>query len=183
MRFLLSAPARVFCITAFVVIASCEVANAQSAASPPSTQLEEQKLDTERMKARWAAAGAVVPMVVALLTLGYSVLSLRRTVIAQFVTKAAEIALEGPGPLEAINRAKLLAALFGDMLPADFTKRFADLKPTDFGRVNNPSPAKKELLKLLAEYPSQRTQIIEDWRALFPGDTWIGDIAPPTRTS
>lgn len=173
-----------WCRTVLLAIALSVVAHPQPERMLPE-RTDEQRLETERMKERWAAAAAILPPVVALLALGYVVLSLRKMIAARFVMKAAEVALEGPGPQETINRARLLASMFVDMLPPDFTQRFADQKPTDHGWASHSAmaSAKKELIKLLAEYPGQRAQIIEDWRSLFPADNWVDDIAVPLSTT
>ena len=146
--------------------------------------LEQEKLEVERYKARlersktlWTAMSVVASILVAAGTIVYGAWSLRKTAEANFVTKAAEIALQGPSPWEARNRARTIAALFGDMLPPRFVERFEKTDPSRFGSEGDETiPSKKELIKLLAERPSQRAQILRDWRSVFPGDDWTAKI-------
>lgn len=137
--------------------------------------VEEQKVSVEREKIRWAALSAIVPVVVALGTIIYGVWSLSETAKTQFETKLVEVAMQGPGPIEAINRAKLVSKIFSEYVPKDFDKRLRQINPSDVGN-DNVVDSKKELLRLLADHPADRSAIIATWRSLFPGDQWITDL-------
>jgi hypothetical protein len=140
-------------------------------------EVEREKLFLERTKARWAATSAIVPAVVAFGTIIYGVWSLRETAKTQFETKLVEIAMQGPGPEEAISRAALVGRVFGEYLPTDFESRLAKIDTASLGNSGDPTvPAKKELLKLLADHPANRQAIIASWRALFPGDVWVSSL-------
>lgn len=66
----------------------------------------------------------------------------RRTVVAQFAAKAAELALLGEDSPEIINRATLIA----DLLPRDFKTRLGNLKEKeDIGRIVTKPPWTSEL--------------------------------------
>jgi hypothetical protein len=60
-------------------------------------------------------------LIAAIATLGYSIWSLRETAVTQFETKVAELAMAAPGPSETRNRARVLVAMFGDLLPKVLT--------------------------------------------------------------
>ena len=80
----------------------------------------------------------------------------------------------GEGPPEIINRARLIAQLYGDLLPRDFKTRLGDLTEEDVGRIVTKAPWTSELWKdiveLLAHQPvDRRDQIIKDFISMFPG--------------
>jgi hypothetical protein len=144
-------------------------------------EVEKEKLAVERTKARWAAIAAIVPAVVAFGTISYGVWSLNETAKTQFETKLIEIAMQGQGPIEAINRAGLVAEMFGEYLPKDFVARLNKVDPESLGRLGDPTAAaKKELLKLLADHPTNQQKIITNWEALFPGDHWASALTNPS---
>jgi hypothetical protein len=140
-------------------------------------EVEHEKLKVERYKARWAAIGSIVPLVVALATVGYSLWSLQETARTQFEAKVAELAMAGEGPVEAKNRAKVLAAMFGDLLPHGIDQRLSKVNPEDFGSSVDPDlVSKKEIFAALAAHPADRAKIVSTWRALFPKDGWIDSL-------
>jgi hypothetical protein len=106
-----------------------------------------------------------VPIVAALLALAGTVMAARRTMMAQFAAKAAELALLGEDTTEVINRARLIAQLYENLLPPDFQKRLISLKEKDkkdIGRVVTKAPWTSELWKdvveLLAQQPHRSTR-------------------------
>jgi hypothetical protein len=141
-------------------------------------ELEREKLGVERYKAKWAAIGAIVPMVVALGTICFGIWNLQETAKTQFETKVAELAMVGPGPVEAKNRARWLAAMFRDLLPGDLEHRLNTFDPSNFGSEGgDPTIApKKELFKAIADHPADRKTIIATWIALFPDDKWVKSL-------
>jgi hypothetical protein len=85
----------------------------------------------------------------------------------QFQLKAAEIAFDVRNSREIQPKAAALAQLFPERLPKHFAK---NLDP-DTIRFGPPATdAKLELLKLLAQYPTQRTVILRTWGHMFPTD-------------
>lgn len=137
--------------------------------------LEKDKLRVERFKAWWTGASVLGSVLIAASTFGFGVWSQHQTAQAQFEIKAAEIALNTENPSATKNKSEVLAQLFPKRLPPEFGKQF---NPDQF---SEPDPeadiaSKKELLKLLAEKPERRAQIIKDWKALFPDDKWVTDL-------
>lgn len=142
--------------------------------------IDRENLRVESDKAAWAAIGVVLPILGGLGTVAYGVWSLRKSIEAQFGVKAAEVILQGENSREALGRARFLRAIFGELLPRGFTQRVKEYEAGKHGPVRGGSPgaimAKKEIIKLLAERPEQRAQILADWRALFPDDEWVSRI-------
>jgi hypothetical protein len=134
--------------------------------------LRERAIDVEEKKATMSLWANGIPITLALLTLAGSIWAARRTVVAQFTTKAAELALQGEGPDEIINRAKLLAVLYKGLLPAESIKQLDELRPEQLGRIVTEAPwtsnLQKEVVTLLAQHPNQRDQIIADYISMFP---------------
>ena len=126
----------------------------------------------ESQKTTINVLATVIPIMLAILTLAGTIWAARKTVIAQFTTKAAELALLGEGPDEVLNRAKLLAHLYKDLLPEDFIDRVKGLNPDRVGRIVTQAPWGSELMKeviaLVAEKPQQRDQILADYISVLP---------------
>jgi hypothetical protein len=135
--------------------------------------IKERALENEDKKAWIAALGTGVPILLGLLTLTASIFSVRRTVIAQFTTKAAELALQGEGVNEVLHRAALLAQMYPKLLPKDFRNSLAKIEPQEIGRIFTqstfPIALRAEVIKLLAANPQQREQILTDYQNLFSG--------------
>jgi hypothetical protein len=153
----------------------------QIATEREKLQVEREKLQVERHKARWSAIGAIVPIVVAFATITYGAWSLKETARMQFEAKLAELALAAPDPDQARNRARLIAALFQDLLPREFAIRLEQLDPGNFGTIHHPDTVaqiatKKQLFDAIARQPGYRREIITAWKALFPDDKWIDDL-------
>jgi len=88
------------------------------------------------------------------------------------MTKAAELALQGEGPSEVLNRARLLGQFYGDLLPRNFVKRVDAIHAENVGRIVTEAPFvsvfQKEVITLLAQYPNQREQILADYKSVYP---------------
>jgi hypothetical protein len=137
--------------------------------------LEREKLMLEISKARYTNLSVFGSLVIAMTavmgtTLGtYMQKQISET---QVMTKTVEIALDAESPYEAKARAEMLAAVFGDRLPLSLQK-FPEINPAVFGsRKDGTIELRKELIKLLADKPQQRGQILRDWQVLFPADKW-----------
>ena len=130
-------------------------------------RIEASKVQLERTKAIWAAVSVAVPILVAAGTIAYGAWSLRRTAEAQFTARAVEIAWTNSGPREVANKMRALADLFGDLLPKELRTRLENFNPDKYGVRDRTIEPKKELIRLLAERPAQRKQILRDWRALL----------------
>jgi hypothetical protein len=143
-------------------------------------QIEASKVQLERSKAVWAAVSVTVPILVAAATIAYGAWSLRKTAEAQFTARAVEIAWTNAGPREVANKMKALADLFGDLLPKELSARLQKFDPETYGVRDRTIEPKQELIKLLAERPSQRTQILRDWRTLLgknDEDKWVSELS------
>jgi hypothetical protein len=159
------------------------------AQSPPTTtgsddqyrirelELRREAMDLEVKKTWISALGIGVPIFVAVLALAGTIMAARGTMKAQFTSKVAELALQGEGPTEVLNRAKLLARLYEDLLPSDFADRVDALSRSrdgerGTGRIFTGPPyhaqLKKEIVEQLAKYPLNRQQILADYIALIP---------------
>ena len=116
-------------------------------------------------------------MIVALFTIVYGVWSLRATAQSQFETKVAELAMTGPDPDAARNRARILANWFQESLPRNINNRLENFKPEDFGIVGDPAfESKKEVFNMIVAHPERREEILKTWGALFPGDDWVKSL-------
>ena len=112
----------------------------------------------------------------------YTLWGLRKTIEAQGITKAVELALTSASPEEAGYRARFIYRLLNKNLPADFDatlERLSRKRP----KLDAPPPhiveAKATLVRTLAEFPAQREQILNDWSDCFgPVETWPTRIAP-----
>ena len=92
------------------------------------TDLEQQKLDVERLKA-WLTFGSIlVPLITGMGAIYWQVRSatqLKETEAkSAFELKAAEIVLSSSSPAAAVGRAKVLADLFPHRLPPKFASSF-----------------------------------------------------------
>lgn len=150
-------------------------------------EIKNRAIDVEEKKVWTSALATSVPIVVALFALIGTIMAARRTLVANFTAKAAELALQGEGPQEIINRATLLGELYKDLLPDDFVNRVKKLEATKIGRIVTQAPwtseLQKEIIALLAQYPAQRQQIIADYKSLFPEYKFLNNLSSsPTRS-
>jgi hypothetical protein len=166
----------------FLLVASAVFAQSQSQSAPSISddeyrrrdlEIKERALNNEDKKAWIAALGTGVPILLGLLTLTASIFSVKRTVVAQFTTKAAELALQGERIEEVLHRAALLAQMYPKLLPKNFARNLTKIKPDEIGRIFTqstfPIALRAEVLKLLAANPQQREQILTDFQNMFPG--------------
>jgi len=157
----------------------------QSRAVPPladAQQIELEKarmsLDQERTKLEstrtvWTAVASGIPILAVIGTVFYGVWSVKRTVETQTMTKLAELALEGHVPDAMASRARLLAHMLRKSLPKDFERTVADFQAGSLKTDTAPAEfiqIRVGMVKLRAEFPSQRQQILTDLLVYFPGD-------------
>ena len=86
--------------------------------------------------------------------------------------------MNSSSPHEATAKAKMLARVFGDGLPKSTAEKVSGIASDEF--VGRGSTTQRELIKLLAQQPKQRQQILREWRAVFPADKWaerLDDVA------
>ncbi len=125
-----------------------------------------------------------MPLAIAAGSLGFCVWSPnRRATLARlarqkeaesaFQLEAAEIIMDTDGPRQAQNRARALRKFFPKRLPEDLAQGFV---PEEFGIVTQLDEGKKELLRLIAEHPAAKQQILELWAVMFQGDPWLKHV-------
>jgi len=143
------------------------------------TELERQRLEIERARlelekaaAKWSTIGPAIPLLVALLTLAYSIWSFGKQGKQQIELKAMEFVFQGKTPEALQNRCRAMVALLGGRLPKDFGTTFS---PIDHGGGKEDPESKKFFLELLLKYPTQRNETLQYWRALF-GDAWLDRV-------
>ncbi|HKI06699.1 MAG TPA: hypothetical protein VKK31_32275 [Thermoanaerobaculia bacterium] len=145
-------------------------------------ELRERAIAVEEAKTRTSLWATGIPISLALVALAGTIWAARQTVVAQFTAKAAELALQGEGSDEIINRAKLLSDLYKGLLPRTSVKRLRELDSKRLGRLVTQAPwgaeLKKCVISLLAENPAQREQIIADCVSVFPGHEFLMDLPP-----
>jgi hypothetical protein len=152
------------------------------------------EFSVEKRSATMSGLAISIPITVALLALAGSIWVAKETVtgnmrvaketvVGQFTAKAAELALQGEGPEEIINRANFLADLYADLLPEKSLNVLKKLKPEEAKRMVTQAPwmsnFQKEIVALLAKYPAQREQIIADYKSLYPDYHDFLDKLPP----
>lgn len=144
-------------------------------------EIKNRAIDVEERKAWTSGLATSVPIVVALFALVGTIVAARRTLVANITAKAAELALEGEGPQEVINRAILLGELYKNLLPRDFVGRVKKLDAQNLGRIVKEAPwtsnLQKEVVTVLADHPKQRQQIIADYKIMFPGYAFLDQLA------
>ncbi len=146
--------------------------------------LELEKLQVEKYKARWSAISAITPIVVALATIastvGYGAWSLNQTAKVQFGTKVVEVAMQNSRNEEdSIARAKLMGKMFEEYVPNDFKERLDKINLwKDFHLLPRDwqYEPKNMVLNLMAEHPDQKKFILDAIEKLYPGDTWPRDL-------
>ncbi len=150
--------------------------------------LERQKCDVQRgtltleaKKSIWTPVSIVASTAVAvvgLLANGCLQRDIeRRTASDNFKLKAAEIVMNSSGVAATKERAAALQNLFPEELSDKFAQKLQAPPPDKPDLAGDPDP-KEALIKLLAEHPAQREQIIKDWSAVFT-DKWPKCLQTP----
>ena len=126
----------------------------------------EQELEHYKLLA--TALSVTVPALVAALAYVFQVWARRRDEQLQFQLKVAEIVMDVRDSDVARRKAQFLSQLFPKRLESLSTGLTQDNKLTYFG----PSMERREeLLRLLAQYPERKADIIRAWEVLFPWST------------
>ncbi len=135
--------------------------------------IEESKLALERRKQGFdiligslGALGIAVPLLAAAWTLRDQRINRKEEAKVQFQLKAAEIAMAARDSTQVQNKARLLKTLFPDWLPDGFAENF---NPKSY-QLGTSMERREGLVKLLAEHPESREEIIRAWDLLFPFD-------------
>ena len=155
-----------------------------------SEEMVQRRRDSNRESLQtWIGGGVViVPILVAIIGVWVEAykrrlaesdqrLSREQSEKLQFQLKVAEIAFDVRNSREIQPRAAALAQLFPDRLSTDFAN---NLDPDKIRFGPPATDAKVELLKLLAQHPTQRTVILQTWRHMFPENSanWKASAHP-----
>jgi hypothetical protein len=91
---------------------------------------------------------------------------------AALLGEATELALQGAATEEVMDRARFLKQFYGDLLPKNFVDQLKKVEGDRYGRLVTEVPVattlKKDVIRLLAQHPDQREQIINDFKSVFP---------------
>ena len=151
--------------------------------------LQKRTLGVEERKSGWTAGSVLLSTVVAVLGLFVNGCWQRdiehRTASDNFKLKAAEIVMNSNGVAATKERADALQKLFPEELTDKFSEKLQlpkqlpkPEKPEEKPDLAGDPEAKKALIKLLAEHPTEREQIIKDWLAIFD-DEWPRCLQTP----
>ena len=124
-------------------------------------------------RTRLLALAIGVPLAVIALTLVVIALDLRQQSKDSFGLRAADVVMSQGGNVSSTAKAQALQSLFGGRLPDDFAGRFQE---GGFGINSEGVRAQKDLMRLLADHPRERGQILDTWKRVFPEDRWVDDI-------
>jgi hypothetical protein len=128
-------------------------------------EIELLKLKLERSKMKWTAASIFVPLLAALATVAYGFWSTAKQAELAFQLEAAKSVMQVQSPSDAKARAKMLNAMFPQLLPETFSSSFnAASLPEDYYKF--------EFAKLVAGRGLTAPQTAELWRTLFANDVW-----------
>jgi hypothetical protein len=89
--------------------------------------LEHEKVVAERIKSGSTALSIFIPLLIATLTIAYNMQGAARRANVDFELKAAEIVMTAESPAAAVNKAKVLVALFPDRLSPRFVEVFESM--------------------------------------------------------
>jgi hypothetical protein len=120
-------------------------------------EIELLKLKLERSKMKWTAASIFVPLLAALATVAYGFWSTAKQAELAFQLEAAKSVMQVQSPSDAKARAKMLNAMFPQLLPETFS--------SSFNAASLPA-------KLVAGRGLTAPQTAELWRTLFANDVW-----------
>lgn len=134
--------------------------------------IEERSLCIEERAALWNSLALGIPLVVAVLTLMVGVRIRDQQDRRKFQAKAAEIVMDARGPEAALNRAKVLAALFPGNLPDDFADSF---DPGEYAPEEG-SLTKEKFFQIVAPHVEKKVELAELWKQLFPSNLWTDRI-------
>jgi hypothetical protein len=165
------------------VLSGCREDEAEKALrSGSGVQIAEAEAPVEPLHPRDFA----LPLAIAvpLLLLAYGLMRLRRTIEAQQLMHLMERSMEAPCPEEAADRARILASVLGKLLPIQTETAVQKLVAERIGRAGLPRDTverRMALIRMLAEFPEQRAQILADWETCFgDADSWALHIRQAT---
>jgi hypothetical protein len=151
------------------------------------TEIERQRVKNEVAKEireqgqTWKTAlTSAVPIVVAFLTLAYSIWNTQKNMISAYELKLLEIALDGTNSMGAYNRIKLATDFTGRSLQGNLPEVLKKIGEEKYGAIGRLPPetlsVRASLLTLLAEHPDMRKLILDDIDAVYPLEKWGDQI-------
>jgi hypothetical protein len=139
-------------------------------------RLEQQKYSLEARKRRdeqaamYAAVAAVlVSALVGFGTIIFNLILSNRQGRLQTKLKALEVVISAAGPKSAKERLDVVSQMLGDDWIPEARKEDLTIKGIGVGH----DESRRTLLKLLAEYPDKREEMLADWATVF-GDGSLG---------
>jgi hypothetical protein len=130
-------------------------------------QKYERDHELEERKAMYTALGLLLPLYGALVAYVIQVRARKKDETLQFQLKAAEIVMDARDTNQVKRKAELLTKLF----PGRLRELEGALKQNDYPYFGRSNETREELLKLLAQYPEGRSEILRAWALLFPWDS------------
>ena len=116
----------------------------------------------------WAAIGSVLAtLAVAVSAYIFQLRTRKRDEALQFQLKAAEIVMDARDTTQARRKAEFLTKLF----PGPLSLLDTALKAQNFPFFGRSVETREDLLKVLAQHPESRSEIIRAWEILFPWDS------------
>jgi hypothetical protein len=138
-------------------------------------EIERNKLDLEKRKAKWAVISVFVTafsilgsVTVAGLTIVESHRLQNQAAETQFALKAADLVLQSDDPVVNQDKASRFQELVPDRVPAKWGENY---NAND--HVSENDEFKREVAKLLTEHPDRFDQIIATYRTLFANDKTV----------
>jgi len=137
-------------------------------------ELEEKKLKIEKFKNSLTIFGSLIPLIAIALTIYYGVKSQNEQAKNQFRLKAAEFIFNSQNIQEGKTKVIVFQKLFPNLLDEDFS----NIKDRDLNEfyLEEERQNKKKIFEILSSKATTKEEIINDWKKLFPGDTWPNDL-------
>lgn len=127
----------------------------------------ERDQELEKRKVYVTGLSVAVPLLAAVLAYMVQVWVRKRDETLQFQLKAAEIVMDSRDTNEAMRKGEMLTKLFPKRL--DTLKQA--LQKDTFPYFGPSNERREELLRILAQYPESRKDILAAWEMLFPWDS------------
>lgn len=134
----------------------------QSSLELEKIKLEREKLAVERYKARWTALSIAVPVLVAIITFGYSSYLESKRSEAEFRLKAFEVLLSNPA------QANVKAGMMRDLFPSFKIPDDVIVKLNNYGIQQFNNGLKWDMFRVYANSNRTKKQLTTAYTQLFP---------------
>jgi hypothetical protein len=137
--------------------------------------IEKEKLKLEYKRSRWTAISIIVPFLLGIASLVYSVYTSNSTAQLGFQLKATDVIFSARNPEAARLRVEMLKEIF----PSQFeNNEIFNIRDTSLwsGTETNEIETRKELLQLVTQKAKSTEEIVQVWSKLFPRDRWIDTL-------